>query len=90
MLAAVEGAPPVPPGVPDLTLPQYASLRVDLHRSPDQAEATLARYGVPHGGRASLDGYWRARFDADPLLRMMFAKAYATYTAWLRDRGGGA
>jgi hypothetical protein len=88
--AGVEGAPPVPAGVPDLTLPQYASLRVDLHRSPDQADAILARYGVPRGGRPPLDAYWRARFDADPLLRMMFAKAYATYTAWLRDRGGGA
>ena len=33
-----------------------------------------------------LDACWRARFEGDPLLRMMFAKAYATYVAWLRDR----
>ncbi len=88
--AGVADGPRVPAGVPDLTLPQYASLRVDLHESPGQAEAILARYGVPPGGRPPLDAHWRARFEADPLLRMMFAKAYATYLAWLRARAGGA
>jgi len=46
--------------------------------------------GVPREGRPTLDGYWRARFEADPLLRMMFAKAYATYVARLRERPAGA
>jgi hypothetical protein len=83
--AGASAEPAVPPGVPDLTLPQYASLRVELHLSPDRAEAILARYGVTGEARAPLDAHWRARFEADPLLRMMFARAYATYTAWLRS-----
>jgi hypothetical protein len=95
VLAETVGLPPgvadaaqVPPGVPDLTLPQYASLRVELQLGPEKEEAILARYRVPREGRAALDDYWRGRFEADPLLRMMFAKAYATYVTWLRTNGG--
>ena len=84
----VAGPPPVPPGVPDLTLPQYASLRVELHGAAGQQDAVLARYGLRPDTQDALHAYWRARFDADPLLRMMFAKAYATYVAWLRDGAG--
>jgi hypothetical protein len=84
----VADAGQAPPGVADLTLPQYASLRVDLQMHPEQEEAILARYRVPREGRAALDDYWRGRFEADPLLRMMFAKAYATYVAWVRGKGG--
>jgi hypothetical protein len=76
-----------PPGCPDLTLPQYASLRVELHQRPADDATILARYGVQAGGRAALDAHWRARFEADPLLRMEFARAYAAYLAWLRNRG---
>jgi hypothetical protein len=85
--AGVAGPPPVPPGIPDLTLPQYASLRVELHAGREPEAVILGRYAVRPEARAQLDGYWRARFEADPLLRMMFAKAYATYVSWLR---GGA
>jgi hypothetical protein len=76
-----------PPGCPDLTLPQYASLRVELHQRPADTAAILARYGVSADARAALDAHWRARFEADPLRRMEFARAYAAYLAWLR-RGG--
>jgi hypothetical protein len=74
--------------VPNLALQQYASLRVELAVSPAEAEAILGRYGVPSGARPALDAYWRSRFEADPLLRMMFAKAYATYATWLRENRG--
>jgi hypothetical protein len=84
----VEEGGHAPPGVPDLTLPQYASLRVELQMHPEQEEATLARYRVTRESRPALDEYWRGRFEADPLLRMMFAKAYATYVAWVRGKGG--
>ncbi len=80
--------PPLPPGVPDLTLEQYASLRVDLEMAPDHAPATLARYGVPADGRAALDAHWKARFTADPPLRMMFAIRYAKYLAWVKSTYG--
>jgi hypothetical protein len=79
--------PAVPEGVPDFTLPQYASLRVELDVGTDHADATLARYGVPRAAKDALDAYWRLRFEADPLLRMMFAKAYATYLGWFRENG---
>ncbi len=82
------GPPPVAPGapgIPELTLSQYASLRVELQAHAENAPAILVRYGVPAGGRAAVDAAWRARFDADPALRMEFARTYAVYTAWLRD-----
>lgn len=74
-----------PPGCPDLKVTQYASLRVELHADPDRAAAILARYGVAPGAREALEGHWRSRFDADPLLRMEFARAYASYLGWLRQ-----
>jgi hypothetical protein len=79
-----------PPGCPDLTLPQYASLRVELQIRPEHAEATLTRYGVAAGARDALDAHWRARFEADPLSRMEFARAYAAYLGWLRQSGQAA
>jgi hypothetical protein len=81
-------ASPLPfadPAMPDLTLMQYASLRVELHVHPQGEAATLARYGVSPGARAVLDARWRARFEADPLKRMEFARAYAQYSVWLRS-----
>jgi hypothetical protein len=81
-------APPLPPGIADLTLQQYASLRVELHVRPDCAAASLDRYGVSAESGERLDAYWRARFEADPLLRMTFAQAYAKYLEWLKANPG--
>jgi hypothetical protein len=81
-----EAAPP--PGCPELTLPQYASLRVELHLAPERADTILARYGVAAGARAALEAYWRTRFEADPLSRMEFTRAYATYLGWARQQAG--
>lgn len=78
-------APPLPPGCPELTLPQYASLRVELQVHPEQEPAILARYGTAPAARAALDAHWRRRFEADPLSRMEFARAYAAYLGWLRN-----
>ncbi|APR76036.1 Hypothetical protein A7982_01383 [Minicystis rosea] len=89
------GAPPeagkaVPPArVTELTVAQYASLRVELQRRPDQAASILSRYQVPSESREELDASWRARFEADPLLRAEFARAYAAYLAWLGSNTGG-
>lgn len=82
------GAPPLPLGLPDLTLPQYASLRVELQTRPEATEITLARYGLRRETRDALDAHFRARFEADPLLRMEFVRAYAVYLGWLREQGG--
>jgi hypothetical protein len=73
-----------PPGIVALTLEQYASLRIELEGAPDRIPAILGRYGLPPDGRAALDAHWKARFTADPVLRMTFARAYANYQAWLK------
>jgi hypothetical protein len=78
-------APPLPAGCPELTLPQYASLRVELQLSPEQETAILGRYRATPGARSALDAHWRRRFEADPLSRMEFARAYAAYLGWLRQ-----
>ena len=88
-VADAGAAPSLPAGVPDLTLQQYASLRVELEMSPDRAASIRGRYGVSEEGRDALDAHWRARFQPDPLLRMEFARAYAAYLAWLRTNAGG-
>lgn len=80
--------PSLPPGLPDLTVAQYASLRVELQTHPDRAAPILSRYGVPVAARAALEDHWRTRFQVDPPLRMEFARAYAAYTAWLRSHPG--
>jgi hypothetical protein len=80
----------VPPtGVPDLTLEQYASLRVELDRAPESASVALRRYGVADDARDTLDTHWKARFAADPALRMSFAQKCAEYVAWLEARARG-
>lgn len=81
-------APPLPPGVPDLTLPQYASFRVELHTNPANTARILASYRVAPEGRPALDAHWRSRFEADPLQRMMFARAFASYSLWLKENSG--
>jgi hypothetical protein len=86
--AALPFAIPLPRGCPDLTLPQYASLRVELQTKPAEEAAILARYQVAAGARADLDAHWRRRFEADPPLRMEFARAYASYVAWMRQQRG--
>jgi hypothetical protein len=74
--------------VPNLTVEQYASLRVELDLGPDRVPATLARYGVPAEGREALYAHWRVRFQIDPPLRMIFAVRYAQFLAWLKERRG--
>src|SRR5262249_29182117 len=79
----------LPPGCPDLTLPQYASLRVELQLYPEHRLALLARYGVAAEAHDALDAHWRARFDADPVLRAEFMRGYAVFLGWVR-RGSPA
>ncbi|MEP7120510.1 MAG: hypothetical protein ABJE95_06365 [Byssovorax sp.] len=86
----VAAPPPLPPGVPDFTLQQYASFRVDLHTNPTNAPRILGLYRVSHEVRPLLDAYWKARFEADPLQRMMFARAFAAYSLWLKENSAGA
>jgi hypothetical protein len=68
---------------PPLTVTQYASLRVEMHRSPERLAQTLARYRVPPGAQAALEEHWRNRFEADPGVRSAFLNACARYNEWL-------
>jgi hypothetical protein len=76
---------PLAAGCPDLTVVQYASLKIELLLHRDRADAVLARYGGAPGSREALEAHWRARMETDPLLRAEFARAYATYLSWLRE-----
>jgi hypothetical protein len=92
--AAVAGSTvlaPEPAGAPvagELTLEQYTSLRVELHLFPERTPAILARYGLRPDEREAVFARWRARFEADPPLRMGFTKGFAQYLAWLRENPG--
>ncbi len=82
---AAPGVPSLPAGSSELTMTQYTSLRVELHLLPDRAERVLGRYGIRPEGQEALFAHWRARFEADPPLRMWFARDYARYLAWVRQ-----
>jgi hypothetical protein len=74
-----------PAGIPELTPQQYASLRAELELEPANTAAILERYRLRNAAdRAALEAHWRERFDADPVLRMTFARAYGEYVAWLK------
>ena len=75
----------LPAGSSELTMAQYTSLRVELHLLPDRAASVLGRYGIRPEGKEALFAHWRARFEADPALRMWFARDYARYLAWVRE-----
>ncbi len=49
-VVAPEG-PAMPAGSSELTISQYASLRVELHLLPDRAARVLGRYGIPPTGK---------------------------------------
>jgi hypothetical protein len=53
------------------------------NQRPEQATATLGRYGVRPELRPALDAHWKALLDADLGMTSAFAAAYASYTAWL-------
>jgi hypothetical protein len=73
-----------PEGIVALTPQQYASLRAELQLHPTKEAEILRLYQIPLNRREALDAYWRQRFDADPVLRMTFARAYGEYVAWLK------
>ncbi len=66
-----------------LTLEQYASLVVELQRSPERHAEILARYKVPAEAWSALEASWRARFEGDPALSAAFAHACGAYRAYL-------
>jgi hypothetical protein len=76
--------------LPQLTVEQYASLRVELRMYPDRTQQTLSRYGVPLPSRALLDKQWRARFDEDAALHERYGRAYAYYQESLARPAGTA
>jgi hypothetical protein len=40
--------------------------------------------------REALDAHWKARFAADPVLKMTFARTYAEFVAWFKANPGGS
>jgi hypothetical protein len=85
---AIEPVPSLSPGPSDLTIEQYTSLRVELHLLPNRAAVIVARYGIRPEEQEALFARWRTRFEADPQLRLGFARGYAEYLAWVRESPG--
>lgn len=63
---------------------EYAALRVELRLFPARATTAFARYRLTEAVQPAMDAYFRAQFEADPPLRMEFARAYAHYVAWFQ------
>ncbi len=79
-----------PPGVVDLTLEQYGSLRVELARAPGRRAAVLRRYRITsEEALKALDAFWSRRFRENPALFARFRATYDRYGDWLSSQQGG-
>jgi hypothetical protein len=74
---------PTPRGTPvALSLEQYASLCVELARSPSP-EPVLTRYGLSAEQGRALEAHYGQLFATSPAVRTAFDAASALYEAWL-------
>jgi hypothetical protein len=66
------------PGLPELTVEQYAWLVATLRKAgPEGTPAVLARMRLDPPRRAQLEAHWRERLARDPALRETFTAALA-------------
>lgn len=73
--------------LPRLTLHEYASLRAELAVAPERSEAIRLRYHVKNDAAlGALEERWQSELAASLEARAAFDKAFAEYTAWLRER----
>jgi hypothetical protein len=87
-VSAVPASPAAVPAAspPTLTLQQYASLCVELHRDPARTAETLARYRLSPAQWTSIDAAQRARLSTDPAAYAEFWRAYELYRAFLESK----
>ncbi len=71
------GAAPPPSAAPEprLSLVAYAMMHAEITANPSAAVATLGRYGLSPATKPQEDAAWKAKFAAEPALRM----------AWIRE-----
>jgi hypothetical protein len=70
------GAQPAAPAPePRLSLVAYATMHAEISANPGAAMATIARYGFSPATKPLEDAAWKAKFAAEPALRM----------AWMRE-----
>jgi hypothetical protein len=65
------------------TVEQYASLCVELERTPSARDTVLARYRIDEKKRQHLEQQWNDKFAASTRLARVFLKARARYLEWL-------
>lgn len=68
---------------PRLTLPQYASLCVELTMYPQTTEAIRVRYGFDQAMLDREHHEWRWRFEQDPTLYQQYGALFQRYREWL-------
>ena len=69
------GQPAAPAPAPRLSLVAYATMHAEISANPGAALATIARYGFSPATKPLEDAAWKAKFAAEPALRM----------AWMRE-----
>jgi hypothetical protein len=68
---------------PRLTLPQYASLCVELTLYPQQTDVVRQRYGLDDGSLFRENAEWQWRFQQDPTLHDRYSQLFQQYRDWL-------
>jgi hypothetical protein len=74
---------------PRLTLPQYASLCVELAVAPEQTEVIRRRYGFDEPGHLRENQEWQWRFDQDRTLFERYLALFKQYRDWISGARAG-
>ncbi len=81
----------LPPGLPTLTVEQYAAFCAECAVSPECVAAVRQRYHLPdERAHRALEGHWTQRLSADPALSKRFRDLLDRYRDWLRHRDPSA
>ena len=76
-----DAEPVLPPGVPDLTLEQYAALLEELTSSTGRP-TVLAHFGLTAETYAQLELYWMQQLRRKPSVANRIVEARKAYVAW--------
>ena len=74
---------------PRLTLPQYASLCVELAVAPEQTDAIRQRYGFDEPAHLRENQEWQWRFDQDRTLFDRYLALFKQYRDWISGARAG-
>lgn len=84
------GAGGIQPSGPRLTLPQYASMCVELAMYPTNHDQIRQRYGFDEAGHQRENSEWQWRFDQDKTLFERYLAMFRQYRDWIQGGAGSA